>query len=319
MKIWLRAALLSAIASVSGYAAGDGVPLSLQEYRSRLEQYKSQIQRVSQHHEYAVDFYREVPPGLQVNTAEGEITVSLGFLRDGLETYLKATPAAKTKLLSELEQRIAGMVGEAETFEGARAGDPVVRERLNQILATREFSRLRGPTELQLLGQRIREWLNRKLNQLFPKAPDLDQWGAIFVWIVIAIVTSVLALWLYRRSLERLTQPAREVVGFFPSAKGWRAWLAESHQMASLGQWRDAIHLGFWAAVARLESDGVWPPDKARTPREYLNAITPDHRIKPSFSEVTRTFEAAWYGQQNSSAVDFQRFAAQLENLGCRE
>lgn len=89
--------------------------------------------------------------------------------------------------------------------------------------------------------------------------------------------------------------------------------------MASLGQWRDAIHLGFWAAVARLESDGVWPPDKARTPREYLNAITPDHRIKPSFSEVTRTFEAAWYGQQNSSAVDFQRFAAQLENLGCRE
>jgi hypothetical protein len=318
MKMWLRAALLVGIASVSGFAAGDELSLSLPEYKSRLEQFSAEFQKVVEHHEYAVDFYREVPSAIKVQTQAGEITVSFEFLRDGLGSYLKAAPAAKPVMLSQLAGRIQSMRTEADNFEHARAGDPMIRERLNQILSAHEFGKLRGPTELDLLEERIRDWLDRKLNKLFPTAPDLDQWGQIFVWISIAIVSCILAVWLYRRSRERLNEPTREVIPFFPSAKGWRAWLAESREQAHLGQWRDAIHLGFWAAVARLESDGMWPPDKARTPREYLNAIPSDSQSKPSFAAVSTTFEAAWYGGRPTSAGDFERFLAQLENLGCR-
>jgi hypothetical protein len=240
------------------------------------------------------------------------------FLHKGLVAFLKSAPASKPTILSQLAERVKAMRAEADGFEQARDGDRATRERLNQILSAREFSRVRGPTELELLEQRIGAWIREKMQKLFPTAPDLDQLGQIFVWIVIAIVSAVLAVWLYRRSRERLFDRPREIVAFVPSAKSWRSWLAEAREKASLGEWREAIHLGFWAAVSRLESDGVWRPDKARTPREYLNVIPAVSESKPSFAAVTKTFEAAWYGGRPASAGDFERFMTELERLGCR-
>ena len=87
---------------------------------------------------------------------------------------------------------------------------------------------------------------------------------------------------------------------------------------AAAGEWREAIHLGFWASVSRLESDGVWEPDKARTPREYLNAIPRENGARPPFAAVVKTFEIAWYGGRPASSGEFELFMAELEKLGCR-
>ncbi|MFZ0479175.1 MAG: DUF4129 domain-containing protein [Terriglobales bacterium] len=318
MTIGLRAATLLAILGFAGFAAGGETPLSLAEYKSRLEQYSAQIHKVAQHPEYAVDFHRDVPSAFQVQTQSGVFTVSMEFLHKGLETFLKSAPSSKPTILSRLDGRINAMGAEAGSFEQARGGDPVTRERLTRILSAREFGRVRGPTELELLEQRIRDWINKKLDKLFPSAPDLDQLGQIFVWIVIAIVSSILAVWLYRQSRERMLDTPKEITPFVPSAKSWRTWLAEAREKANSSEWRDAIHLGFWAAVSRMESDGVWPPDKARTPREYLRAIPSSSENKPSFAAVTKTFEAAWYGGRPASADDFERFLSELEKLGCR-
>ena len=105
---------------------------------------------------------------------------------------------------------------------------------------------------------------------------------------------------------------------FVPSARNWRSWLAEAHEKAAVGEWREAIRLGFWATVSRLESDGAWRPDKARTPREYLNAIPAVSEARSPFAAVTKTFETAWYGGRPASAGDFERFKAEIEKLGCR-
>jgi hypothetical protein len=318
MMIRLRVASLLVILSLASLAASEGVLLSLADYKSRLEQFSGQIQKVVQHPEYADDFYHDVPSSFQVQTRSGTIKVPMEFLHKGLVAFLKSSPASKPTILSQLAERIKAMRAEADGFEQARDGDPAIRERLNQILSAREFGRVRGPTELELLEQRIGVWIREKMQKLFPTAPDLDQLGQIFVWIVIAVVCAILAVWLYRRSRERLLDRPREIVPFVPSAKSWRAWLAEAREKASLGECREAIRLGFWAAVSRLESEGVWRPDKARTPREYLNAIPAVSENKPSFAAVTKTFEAAWYGGRHASAADFERFVAELERLGCR-
>ena len=314
----LHTLLIVAIVALTSFAAGDEAPISLADYKSRLDLYSAEIQKVTQHPEYAVDFYREVPTSLQVQTQSGTVTVSLEFLHKELEKYLKAAPAFKPNIISQLGDRIKAMRTEADKFEQARDGDSAARDRLNQILAAREFGRVHGPTELELIEERIKAWLNEKLDKLFPTAPDLDQLGQIFVWIVIAIVTAILAVWLYRQSRERLLEQPREVLPFMPSARSWRSWLEEARQKAAQGEWREAIHLGFWAAVSRLESDGVWRPDKARTPREYLNTMPAASESKPSFAAVTKTFESAWYGGRPASATDFERFVTELENLGCR-
>jgi len=312
-----RSAILLLFIGAALLAVADESPISLTDYKTRLDQYAAEIQKVGQHHEYAVDFYRQVPSEMLVQTPSGTTTVPLAFLRNGLESFLKSSPTVKAAMLEKLGGRLKAMRAEADSFEQANPGDAAARERLNRIMSAREFGRLRGPTELELLWERISAWLDKKLSKLFPTESALDQLGQVLVWIVIGIVSAILATWLYRRSRERLMDRPREVMPFVPSARSWRAWLAEAREKASLGQWRDAIHLGFWAAVARLESDGVWPPDKARTPREYLNAI-PVSDTRSSFATVTKTFEATWYGGRPAAARDFESFTAELERLGCR-
>jgi hypothetical protein len=205
------ASVMFVLVSVAGLAAGDEAPLSLAEYKSRLEQYRSEVQIIAQHPEHAVDFNHSVPPTFfQVQTQAGIITVSVEFLHKELDEYLEAAPAQKATILAQLAERIKAMRNEADSFERARAGDPAARQRLDQILAASEFDRVHGPSELELLQERISAWIQEKLNRLFPGAPDLDQWGQIFVWVVIAIASSILAVWLYRQSKERMDRP-REV------------------------------------------------------------------------------------------------------------
>lgn len=318
MNQCLRAAALLTILGVAGLAAGDEGALSLADYKSHLHQYEEQIQKTADQPEYAADFYRNVPSGLQVQTPSGTMTVPMEFLRKGLDTFLKSGPTAKPTILSQLAARIKTLQDEADNFERSNPGDPVARDRLNQILSAREFRRVRGPTEWELLQQRIGAWLDKKLSKLFPKVPDINQAGQIFVWVMIVIACSVMAVWLYRVSRERLLDRPREILPFLPSARSWRVWLAEAREKAGAGQWRDAIRLGFWAAVSRLESEGVWRPDKARTPREYLKEIPAGSEDKLAFAAVTRTFEAAWYGGRPASAGDFDQFISELEKLGCR-
>ena len=322
MTIWLRTAILFAILSalpgLCRIAVAQDTPLSLPEYKSRLDQYKDHLQKIGAQPDYAVQFYAQVPTSLQVRVQSRDFTVSQEFLHDALNNLLKAAPSAKTGILSKLESRVAAMRAEADSFEQARDGDPAARDRINMILSAREFRRVRGPTELELLEQRIEDWISKKLDRLFPNAPDLDQWGQIFVWIMIGLASSVLAVWLYRQSRERILDRPKEVLPFLPSAKSWRLWLAEARDKAALGEWRDAIHLGFWAAVSRLESDGVWRPDKARTPREYLNEIPAINESRTSFAAITKTFEAAWYGGRPASAGEFEGFVSELEKLGCK-
>jgi hypothetical protein len=316
--ISLRAAFLLAVIILASFAVADDGPILLADYKSRLERYASQIQQTAEHPAYADDFYGEVPSSLQIQTQSGSVHVPMDFLHQGLTAFLKATPNSKPIILSQLADRIRQMRAEADTFEQALAGDPSTRERLNRILAAREFGRVHGPTEWELLKERINAWINEQMKKISPKMPDIDQIGQIVVWIVIALVSSILIVWLYRQSRERLLDRPREILPFVPSARSWRSWLAEAREKAAQGQWREAIRLGFWASVSRLESDGVWRPDKARTPREYLNSIPAVSENKPPFAAVTKTFEAVWYGGRPASATDFERFVIELERLGCR-
>src|ERR1035441_9342535 len=73
----------------------------------------------------------------------------------------------------------------------------------------------------------------------------------------------------YRRLVPESDGPA---VGA-ASARDWQLWLADARRAAAAGQWREAIHFVYWAAISRLESKRLWPADRARTPREYLSLV----------------------------------------------
>ncbi|MGA2346756.1 MAG: DUF4129 domain-containing protein, partial [Candidatus Sulfotelmatobacter sp.] len=101
------------------------------------------------------------------------------------------------------------------------------------------------------------------------------------------------------------------------SAKEWAIWLSEARGAAAKGEWRDAIHLAYWAGISFLERQGTWKPDRARTPREYLRLLSSSSEHRETLTALTRIFELAWYANRGASERTFSQTLEELEKLGC--
>lgn len=313
-RFWLTMLFLLAC---MGQALGSPA-LSTTQYIEQLHSYEDQAAELASAPQKAPAFRDSLPDALTVHTARGDVTVNLNFLRDSLNRFLTTTKTTKPDILANLGTRLKAMRAEAEVYEQPDRADDATRKRLDEILSTREFDRVRGPTALELFKQRVLAWIRNLLRRINPKIPDVEDLGQWFIWGIIALAAAIAGIWLYRVSQQNMGSGRREILPFMPSSRNWREWLADARESAAKGEWRDAIHFGFWAAVSRLESEGVWPPDKTRTPREYLSAIPGSNLSKEPFAAMTRRFEASWYGSRPTTEADFAQFASQLERLGCR-
>jgi hypothetical protein len=317
MRPLARSPIFALFLLVASLQASAQSGLTFKQYTDQLKNYENRLSELSATPQKAPALRDSVPTSLRVQTTRGEITVDTTFLRDGLNQFLTVEAKARAPILSALTERLRAMRTDADLYEQPSRADDSTRKRLEQILDSREFGRVHGPSALDLLRERIGAWILKQLRKINPSIPDLQNAGQIFVWALIALASSVAAVWLYRISLD---PPARkrEIMPFLPSSRSWHEWLALAHEQATAGRWRDAIHLGFWAAVSRLESEGAWPPDKARTPREYLRSIPAGSPSQEPFSALTRKFEASWYGERPTTEADFSQFTVNLERLGCR-
>jgi hypothetical protein len=310
---------LAALFLLAGLGQASGLPaLTTSQYAEQLQSYENQVADLASTPQKAVVFRDSLPQTLTVQTAQGDMAVDVTFLSEALNRYLTAAAATKPNILANAGTRLKAMRAEAEHYEQHGRVDDAMRKRLDEILATREFDRVRGPTALELFKQRVLAWIRNLLRKINPKLPDMENAGQWFVWGMIALAAAIAGIWLYRVSQQNLGSGTREILPFMASARNWREWLADARERAAHGEWREAIHYGFWAAVSRLESEGVWPPDKTRTPREYLNAIPGSNLSKEPFAAMTRKFETSWYGSRPTTEADFAQFAADLERLGCR-
>ncbi len=308
-------ALLALLAS--GQAADQPV-LSTTQYVEQLQSYEDEVARLATSPQAALALRDSLTETLLVHTTRGDMAVDMRFLRDAMNRFLTATAQEKPNIIASMGARLKSMRAEAELYEQPSRGDNATRKRLDEILSAREFDRVRGPTALELFRQRVQAWIAKLLKKINPKIPDIEDAGQWFVWGMIALASAIAALWLYRVSRQNLGSGTREILPFLASSRNWREWLSEARARAANGEWREAIHLGFWAAVSRLESEGVWAPDKTRTPREYLNAIPASYLSRESFAAMTRKFETSWYGSRPTTEADFAQFTAHLERLGCR-
>jgi len=311
--------LMGLLTTSLAYASDRPTPATLThaQYLEQLQSYENQVNQLASAPQGTPSFRDTIPDALNVQTSRGDVRVETAFLRDALNRFLTVEPKARPKILSDLGSRLQAMRAEADLYDQPSRADDATRKRLEQILATREFNHVRGPNALELFKQRVQAWILKQLRKISPKVPDLQNAGQIFVWVMIALASAVAAVWLYRISNQNLPGK-REILPFMPSSRTWHEWLSQARERAAQGQWRDAIHFGFWAAVSRLEAEGTWPPDKARTPREYLAAIPGSSLSREPFAALTGKFEASWYGNRPSTENDFAQFTANLERLGCR-
>jgi hypothetical protein len=200
----------------------------------------------------------------------------------------------------------------------ARPIDSTAAPKLSAILARSEFRHIERSDPSATLKEKLLQLVILWLSRFLSDPSDALLVVKILTWGLGALALAILLLWLWRwlRRSSFVNEPTeREVMPFAPSAKPWRQWLAEARSAHEQGDFRNAIHLAYWAAVSKLEAAGKWPPDRARTPREYVALLPRNGSLRSVLQGITRGFEVAWYGYKPPDASESQQFLQTVERL----
>jgi hypothetical protein len=206
---------------------------------------------------------------------------------------------------------------EALSLEAPPAEGSSQRALLNRILGGKQFKNVRGQTWLDRLKQRIFDFLAGLLGKVF-SSTAISSISDFLVYGLIIVAVLVLLYWMYRTIHDGVELGELDLQAPPISSKPWTVWMAEARAAADQGNWRDAIHLGYWCGISFLEGRGLWRPDGARTPREYLRLLPATDTNRDTLRSLTRSFEVVWYGTQEADAGAFSETMTQLEKMGCR-
>ncbi len=315
------ATLLKAFTVVCIFAAPvlaeAGSAMSVQEFREQLTDFEAKVDSLQQNPGSAGEVITQVPNQVQVETGTGQITVSYKDFKNDLAQFAAGNTAKKALLLPRLRSYVKTLQEETTAFDDGANKQSQATSKMAEILARKEFNRVRGPSVLEVWLDRFFSWIGRRLGVARTGTWNIIQ---VMVYGLAAAALGALLVW----TVLRLARPAasedggREIIPFSPSAKGWRTWLSDARACGTKNDWRGAIHLAYWAGISYLEEHGAWKPNRARTPREYLRLLgtwTPQH---PPLLALTRKFEVVWYGDRPASEPDFKEILGELERLGCR-
>jgi hypothetical protein len=312
------AILLAAIFLFSLSATARGADLSLDEYRNQLQDLTAKVDSLRDHPEQASATVAGVPDQVTVKTDKDEITVSYRDLKNDLAAFSKTDAQKRSGMLLQIQNYLQVLRSEADAFEQAPDTE-AARRSLAGILARSEFHKVGGPSAKDILLAKIFGWLLRLLGKLSIAGRSRLDLFQILVYLLIGAALILLLIWTVRRLRRPQEEPAmREIFPFAPSARSWRLRLAEARALAQQQDWRGAIHLAYWAGIFFLEEHGAWKPNRARTPREYLQLVGLRSPRYPALAAITRKFEVVWYGHRDAAESDFQETLGQLEKLGCR-
>jgi hypothetical protein len=313
-----KASLLLAACFLSSVALPESSNITVAEYRQQLGELSDKIQSLAAHPEQAGAVEAGVPATVTVATSSGEVTVHNQHLKDDLAALAKASGEKQDALQSQIATYIQQLQDQAADFQQPGTDTQAVARKLDEILARKEFRRIQQPSLMEIIQAKVYRWLLRLLSRMHAPHSTFE-WVQKGIWGLIAAIILVLVIWTFRR-LMRPEEPlaTREIIPFSPSARSWSTWLKEARESASKQDWRNAIHLAYWAGISYLESSGAWKPSRSRTPREYLRLLSSRNPRYPILSALTRRFEIVWYGQAAAREADFHETLAQLEKLGCR-
>jgi hypothetical protein len=305
--------------------------INLEDYPTRLHGLHAMVEECARAMSAASCDWKLVGPDAAVRTSFGTRNVQFAWLRSALQNASEASaepvspkdPATKQSALKaasgglrdaglRLDQELAR---QNETLKGARN---VASERaaLQSILAGGGYAQEVPPTLFERLRDEFLHWLIRSLSAI--GASQSSQFIVYLLLISLIVVACGAVLWWFARKVQSqrlMLTPAHAPHPAAPSSQDWQKWLDQGRSLAREQQWREAIHHVYWSAISRLESRGLWPADRARTPREYLSLLAGRPETLADLYTLTRSFERTWYGDQAAGQPEFDRACALLERL----
>jgi len=220
-------------------------------------------------------------------------------------------PPPTSQLLKDAQTRLAHDLAQAGGAPQPLPNDAAQRQAMDEVLAEREFSALQlRPSLRETALEKLGDWLNSLFDSAARFGARAAWLGHLVLWgFIVAVFVGLVwgLLQLERRWRIRLVPEGIRPAPNAPSARDWQLWLEDARKAAAAGQWREAIHFVYWAAISRLESRRLWPADRARTPREYLALLAGDDPRKTGLAALTGSFERTWYGGRAAGEPEYRR------------
>lgn len=312
-----RTCVLTSLLLASTLSRGDaqaGAALTTAEYRQQLDGLLAATRQLNSNEGTLPPSLQRLPAVWRVHTGQQDFEISSEGLRSEVRRYEKDRSVENA---SAIRRRVENLRREMDGFESPPQDVSSRRTELNAILARPEFRDVHGPTWSDRLRRWLLEHLLRFLGRLF-RSSAIPTVGKYFVYGLMGLAGLAL-LYVVYRSILRNPEFEEVVPKDLPvSAKEWTIWLSEARAFAAKGDWREAVHLAYWAGISFLERQGLWKPDRARTPREYLRLISPQAEQRETLTALTQIFELTWYAKRPAGESTFSRTLEELEKLGCR-
>lgn len=297
-------------------AAPSNQAIGLDDFVAELDTLAAAIAQA--HPQNLAELRARVPVRWVVTVGREPLEVSTRWIVNAIDESGKDAarwPAARNQLLARLaamRQEAAGSSPAAEAADAAAAAQ--ARSALAEVLTRREFERTRGSAWMNQLRERAAQWLLRLWQQVGGERLGRRQTAIVLAWLATLAALSVLAYGLVRGMLRA---SAGTALGLSPAQsrrRSARAWALEAVAAADP---REAARCAYHAAVRRLEEEGAWRLDEARTPREYLRILPEHHARRAVLADITSRFEQIWYGAREATAEDSRTLIGQLKDLGC--
>jgi hypothetical protein len=188
---------------------------------------------------------------------------------------------------------------------------------IEEILKRDEFQPAL-PTWWDRQTMKLRLWIGKLfmgVDRLTTMAPWL---GRALEWLFFVAAVVGLLVWFLRVAKRQRLRVALGPAAVRASSEWERDradWQRLAEQSAATGEWREAIHALYWAAIVQLESRRAWRPNPTRTPREYVRLLAAGSAQREGLARLTALLERAWYGLRPAGEAEFAEARASFERL----
>ncbi len=214
--------------------------------------------------------------------------------------------------LAELAQESgdAGTAGQVQEFNRAR-------KEANEVLARGEFQRGLGPTWWDRLKARAQGWLGRFFTGVAAVGIAAPWLGKLLAWVFFVGAAVGLLFFLLRHAGRQRLRVSLGEAALRGTAWDREAddWAERAEQHAAAGEWREAVHCLYWAAIVLLETRREWRHNPTRTPREYVRLLKPGSAQEQGLRRLTQIFERVWYGLREANAEEYAEARSMYERL----
>jgi len=263
---------------------------------------------------------RTIPQEWRVSVLDGDehVAVSARWLIAALTTAPAkpdAWPGARTALL----HRLRSMRDEVATAGGANGAETRAHARsaVDTILARSEFQQSAASRWREQLQERVGKWFEDLLGRFGVGRGAARSTALVFAWAAAIAALLGVGFWLARAIADHPRGASLDLGSQAAVRPRARELALRALSAARVGHTREAVRCAYGAALVRLEEQGAWRIDDARTPREYLPMLPATDNRHPVMLDLTRRFEQIWYGNRAVAEDDARRVTDHLEALGC--